>query len=158
MKTKFNNELLGFINQSPTPFHATSQLVEQLKRCEFIALDETQAWSLKEHTGYFVTRNHSSLIAFTTGGGNGVEQGIRMVGAHTDSPCLKLKPQPEIRVASYQQWGVEVYGAALLAPWFDRDLSLAGRVSWLEGNQVRHTLIDFKRAIATIPSFGHSFG
>jgi aspartyl aminopeptidase len=76
-----------------------------------------------------------------------------MVGAHTDSPCLKVKPNPEIRRKGYQQLGVEVYGGALLHPWFDRDLSLAGRVVSrdVKGQLVRH-LLDFKRPVACIPS------
>ena len=78
---------------------------------------------------------------------------MHMVGAHTDSPCLKVKPNPEIQSKGYQQLGVEVYGGALLHPWFDRDLSLAGRVVGrdAEGQLVSH-LIDFKRPVACIPS------
>ena len=76
-----------------------------------------------------------------------------MVGAHTDSPCLKVKPKPEIINNRYLQLGVEVYGGVLLNPWFDRDLSLAGRVSYLnEAGEIQHQLIDLKKAIATIPS------
>ena len=76
-----------------------------------------------------------------------------MVGAHTDSPCLMVKPNPEVVRNGYFQLGVEVYGGALLNPWFDRDLSLAGRVSYQckEGG-LRSALIDFRRPIASIPS------
>jgi len=76
-----------------------------------------------------------------------------MAGAHTDSPCLKVKPNPEIINNHYLQLGVEVYGGVLLNPWFDRDLSLAGRVSYLnEDRQIEHQLIDLEKAIAVIPS------
>ena len=74
-------------------------------------------------------------------------------GAHTDSPCLKVKPQPELYKNGYLQLGVEVYGGALLNPWFDRDLSLAGRVSYLDrGGVLAHGLVDFKEPVAVIPS------
>jgi aspartyl aminopeptidase len=76
-----------------------------------------------------------------------------MMGAHTDSPCLKVKPQPEKFTQGLLQLGVEVYGGALLNPWFDRDLSMAGRVSYLDSKEVlQHALVDFKKAIASIPS------
>ena len=152
-KTVFNQDLLAYLQASPTPFHATSNLAERLLSAGFTELDERQAWSLKPNGKYFVTRQQSAIIAFTTGDGDFARQGFRMVGAHTDSPCLKLKPEPEINSQGYFQLGVEVYGGALLNPWFDRDLSLAGRVTWTDASGKRHnTLIDFKKAIATIPS------
>ena len=97
-----------------------------------------------------MTRNDSSLIAFTLGA---LESGIRLVGAHTDSPCLRVKPQPELNQQGLWQLGVEVYGGVLLAPWFDRDLSLAGRVTFrTTGGSLQSRLINFGRPIATIPS------
>src|SRR5690625_7588537 len=82
-----------------------------------------------------------------------LETEIRMVGAHTDSPCLKVKPQPELTRKRYAQLGVEVYGGVLMAPWFDRDLSLAGRVSYRgEGERIASALIDFAAPIAVVPS------
>jgi aspartyl aminopeptidase len=75
-----------------------------------------------------------------------------MAGAHTDSPCLRLKPRPELRRSGYLQLGVEVYGGALLNPWFDRDLSIAGRVSYATAGGVAHALIDFREPVAVIPS------
>jgi aspartyl aminopeptidase len=102
---------------------------------------------------YFVTRNDSSLIAFTIGSDATPSDGMRMVGAHTDSPCLMVKPAPEVVRKGYFQLGVQVYGGALLNPWFDRDLSLAGRLSYLcpEG-VVRMALVDFRDPVACIPS------
>ena len=99
-----------------------------------------------------MTRNDSSIIVFKLAN-DLAENGIRMVGAHTDSPCLKVKPNPEISSKGYLQLGVEVYGGALLNPWFDRDLSLAGRVSYSDRNDGVHSaLVDFEQAIAVIPS------
>jgi aspartyl aminopeptidase len=82
-----------------------------------------------------------------------LETGMRIVGAHTDSPCLKVKPNPENRLNGYLNLGVEVYGGVLLNPWFDRDLSLAGRVTYQAPDDTLHSVnINFQRAIGTIPS------
>jgi len=152
---EFVNGLLDFIRKSPTPFHAVQTMVEMLEGSGFRRLSEKEAWKVKDgQTGErcFVTRNDSSIIAFSLNQPL-IEHGIRMVGAHTDSPCLKVKPNPEMIKSGYLQLGVEVYGGALLNPWFDRDLSLAGRVSFLDENgEINHTLIDWGRAIAVIPS------
>ena len=103
-------------------------------------------WSLAANSGYYVIRNGSSLVAFRTGTGDPAAQGVRMVGAHTDSPCLKVKPNPVLRRKGYFQLGVEVYGGALLNPWFDRELSLAGRVTLQEASgQVRDVLVNFRQ-------------
>lgn len=152
----FVNGLIDFISNSPTPFHAVSTMVGLLEENGYKRLDEKDQWFLqddnKENGRYFVTRNDSSIIAFQLRKPL-VKNGMRMVGAHTDSPCLKVKPNPEIIKNHYLQLGVEVYGGALLNPWFDRDLSLAGRVSYInEKGDVEHYLIDFEKAIAVIPS------
>jgi len=151
----FVEGLLDFIGRSPTPFHAVRSMVELLEHAGFQRLNESEAWQLAEAqgaAGYYVTRNDSSIIAFRLHQSL-VEHGIHMVGAHTDSPCLKVKPNPDIISNRYLQLGVEVYGGALLNPWFDRDLSLAGRVSFLDDQgRISHRLIDWERAIAVIPS------
>ncbi|MFT5421556.1 MAG: aspartyl aminopeptidase [Candidatus Endobugula sp.] len=152
-QASFNEGLLAFIDASPTPFHATQTMAKQLLQAGFIELLEHEAWSLEAGKGYFITRNRSSIIAFTYAPEAFLEEGIRMVGAHTDSPCLKVKPNPEIHQQGYFQLGVEVYGGALLSPWFDRDLSLAGRVNYSDSQQQLHSaLIDFKDPVAIIPS------
>jgi len=152
-QTNFNQDLLDFLASSPTPFHATAELSRHLEKEGFIRLDEADSWSLERGEKYYLSRNDSSLIAFVYGTGDIAQEGISMVGAHTDSPCLKLKPNAVIHKKGYIQLGVEVYGGALLNPWFDRDLSLAGRISGLnEKGELIHTLVDFKRPIAIIPS------
>lgn len=149
-KEQFNQELIQFLNASPTPYHAVATMEEKLRAACFQPLDESASWSLKEGGKYYVTRNGSSIIAFTVGK---PEAGVRMIGAHTDSPCLKVKPQPELSKHGYFQLGVEVYGGALLNPWFDRDLSIAGRVQYLnDQQQLCHQLINFERPVAIIPS------
>ena len=156
----FVNGLIDFITKSPTPFHAVSTMANILQQHGYKYLDEKEMWSLQgkpanqqdKNARYYVTRNDSSIIAFQLNQPL-IENGMRMIGAHTDSPCLKVKPNPEIINNHYLQLGVEVYGGALLNPWFDRDLSLAGRVSYLsEEGLIEHQLIDMKKAIAVIPS------
>jgi len=119
----------------------------------FKRIYESDNWSDLDKGKYVVTRNDSSLIAFNLSAKNLAETGFRMVGAHTDSPCLKVKPNAEVIKHDYLQLGVEVYGGALLNPWFDRDLSLAGRITYETGNgEIDSKLIDFKLPIAVIPS------
>jgi aspartyl aminopeptidase len=150
---EFNQDLLAFLEASPTPFHAVSEMVRQFSKSGFTHLDEGEEWLLQEGKAYFVVRNGSSVVAFTAVHQSLINNGFRMVGAHTDSPCLKVKPHPEINSNGYFQLGVEVYGGALLNPWFDRDLSLAGRVVFKDtGGKVNSTLINYQRAIASIPS------
>ncbi|CAM3580522.1 M18 family aminopeptidase [Parendozoicomonas haliclonae] len=151
--TAFNHDLLAYLQASPTPFHATAEMAKRFADAGFIALDERSSWELEPNQKYYVTRHDSAIIAFTTGNGDLATQGLRMVGAHTDSPALKVKPNAELTGQNYFQLGVEVYGGALLNPWFDRDLSMAGRVTWQDkdGN-IQNALVDFKKAIAMIPS------
>ena len=144
--------LLDFLKRSPSPFHATQSMAEALQAAGYQALDERETWQLQPQGRYYVTRNDSSIIAIKLGQHDPVQHGIRMVGAHTGSPCLKGKPQPELARHGYWQLGVEVYGGVLLSPWFDRDLSLAGRVTFKHNEQLQSRLIDFKHAIASIPS------
>jgi len=119
----------------------------------FNYLDPTAAWSVGNSNKTLVTRNGSSLIAFRVGNTPLADTGIRIIGAHTDSPCLRIKPMPDIRRSGMRQLGVEVYGGVLLAPWFDRDLSIAGRVTCTDAQGHRLSLlIDFERPIVTIPS------
>ena len=152
-KEKFNLALTQFLDTSPTPFHAVSSMVSMLKNEGFTELSEDDEWALEVGSRHFVTRNGSSMIAFIIGQASLLDTGIKMVGAHTDSPCLMVKPQPEITKQGYLQLGVEVYGGALLNPWFDRDLSIAGRIVYQDAaGSLKQTLVDFKRAVATIPS------
>jgi aspartyl aminopeptidase len=152
--SEFNAGLLDFLARSPTPFHATANLAALLAAAGFEALAETADWALKPGGRYFSIRNDSSLIAFVLGTEALTRHGIRMLGAHTDSPCLMVRPHPEKNRRGYFQLGVEVYGGALLNPWFDRDLSLAGRVVVRDGasGRLRSCLVDFRRPLAVIPS------
>jgi aspartyl aminopeptidase len=147
--SNFNQSLLNFLQASPTPFHATDSMAQILLSSGYTELFEDQAWQLNEQAGYFIRRNDSSIIAIWIADKS---QALRLVGAHTDSPCLKVKPNANISGKGYYQVGVEVYGGALLAPWFDRDLSLAGRVHARIDGKIQSVMVNFERAIATVPS------
>lgn len=154
-KDSFNAGLLDFIASSPTPFHAVERMAGLLAASGFEALDEGRAWELRCGGRYYVTRNASSIIAFNLADSDVdlVSRGVRLAGAHTDSPCLRIKPQPDMRKNNYVQLGVEVYGGALLNPWFDRDLSFAGRVDFIDDAQTLGScLVDIRKAVAVIPS------
>ncbi|WP_415892025.1 M18 family aminopeptidase [Neptuniibacter sp. PT8_73] len=147
-------DLQLFLEASPTPYHAVKEMSQRLVENGFMELREEDSWQLQAGGKYFVTRNGSSIIAWSLPRHTDLaESGMRMVGAHTDSPCLKVKPVPELNRHGYQQLGVEVYGGVLLNPWFDRDLSMAGRVSYksLKGERCK-ALVNFKDPIALIPS------
>ncbi|CAK8724106.1 M18 family aminopeptidase [Candidatus Electrothrix aarhusensis] len=152
---KYTLELANFIASSPTAFHAVVSAVGLLKKNGFQQLDEKEVWQKLPPGKYFVLRNDSSLIGFIWQEG---ATSLKMIGAHTDSPCLKVKPKPVLKNWNCFQLGVEIYGGALLRPWLDRELSLAGRVFWYDtenetgSTKLRSSLIDFKRPIAIIPN------
>ena len=149
-KKDFNEGLLGFLDASPTPFHATLNMSMMFENAGFSKLEEESKWELKEGSKYYVTRNDSSVIAFTYPKSS---KNYTMIGAHTDSPNLKLKPNPVIKEHGVVKFGVESYGGLLLNPWFDRDLSLAGRISYLNSEgKIKEALIDAKKSLAIIPS------
>lgn len=151
--SRFNQGLLDFLQASPTAFHAVASLQNMLDEAGFEQLSEADSWTLKPNGRYYVTRNDSALIAFRAAKKSLLDDGVRIAGAHTDSPCLKVKPNPEIRNQGYLQLGVEVYGGALYTPWFDRDLSIAGRVNYRDRKgELRSALLNVEEAIAVIPS------
>lgn len=152
MRDTLNQGLIDFLKASPTPFHATASLAKRLDAAGYQRLNERDQWHTVPGGRYYLTRNDSSLIAIRLGKEPPVNAGLRLVGAHTDSPCLRVKPQPELQRQGFLQLGVEVYGGALLAPWFDRDLSLAGRVTFRQDGQVASQLVDFRLPIAVIPN------
>ena len=151
--TPYLESLFRFIDQSPTAFHAVSNATATLDAHGFRRLLEAADWGRLAPGKYYVSRNDSSLIAFILQRDPASPLHLRMAGAHTDSPGLRLKPNPVQIRQGWLQLGAEVYGGALLAPWFDRDLSLAGRVTWQrENGPLRCSLIDFARPLAIIPS------
>jgi aspartyl aminopeptidase len=120
-------DLLAFLGDSPTPFHAVASATTRLAAAGFRPIAEADDWSSLTPGGYAFVHGGSSVLAFVVPEGKRIA-GFRIVGAHIDSPNLRLKPIPEYKKEGYAQLGVEVYGGVLLNSWLDRDLSLAGRV------------------------------
>lgn len=146
--------LLEFIDQSPTPFHAVAEIVKTLEKHDFTRLNETEPWDLSPGEKYYVSRNDTALVAFVLGSKSPESAGFKIIGAHTDSPNLRLKPNPVYDKNGYIQLGVEVYGGVLLSTWTDRDLSLAGRVI-LRSQKSR--LIKIDRPLLRIPQLAIHF-
>jgi aspartyl aminopeptidase len=119
--------MLTFIDASPSPFHACATAAARLGSAGFTVLDEADEWPTAPG-GHYVRRG-GSLVAWRTGPHHTATSGFRMVGAHTDSPNLRVKPHPDAGRAGCRQLAVEVYGGALLNSWLDRDLGLSGRVA-----------------------------
>ncbi|MCX8049861.1 MAG: M18 family aminopeptidase [Methylohalobius sp.] len=144
-------DLLRFIDASPSPWHAVARMIEWLEEEGFCGLDERESWRLEACGRYYVLRDDSSLIAFVLGTDPLPEAGFRLVGAHTDSPGLRLKPNPAHAAEPMLRLGVEIYGSPILATWTDRDLSLAGRVA-LRGETPTVCLVDFEEALVRLPN------
>lgn len=125
-KKAFANDLIQFVDNSPTAFHAVAEMAKRLEKAGFQRLDETKAWKLKKGEGYYTTRNDSAIIAFIMGDPGA---GYRIVGSHSDSPTFKIKPNPEMKAENhYVRLNTEKYGGAILSTWLDRPLSVAGRI------------------------------
>ena len=145
----FIDRLTKFLDRSPTPWHAVANIAEHLERSGFIRLDERAAWSLEASAAYFVVRSDGALVAWR----QPVDvAGWTIFGAHTDSPNLRVRPDPVVKKHGYFQLGLEVYGGVLLSTWFDRDLSLAGRVAIANEGAVLTELVDFERPVGMIPN------
>ncbi len=145
-------DLLDFVDRSPTPYHAVAECVRRLEAAGFRRLDPTASWSLGAGDRRYAVREEGSLIAFEVGQVPPSEAGFRWIGAHTDSPNLRLKPCPDDTACGYRRLGVETYGGVLLHTWFDRDLSLAGRVALRGSGPPRIALVDFERPLLRVPN------
>ena len=147
------DDLLDFIRRSPTPWHAVDNARSLLAEAGFAHLRETDRWPSKGCKAGFVTRDDGSLIAFRAGRRPLLDGGIRLAGVHTDSPGLRIRPRPTRQSQGYGQFNIETYGGVLLRPWYDRDLSIAGRVTGADADgQLVSSLVDFRDPVAFIPS------
>lgn len=145
-------ELIDFIDASPSPWHAVASAEERLLAHGFTRLEEGERWQLAAGGRYYVVRGGASMIAFVPGSLPLAETGFRIVGAHTDSPGLRLKPKAALTGDGLARLGVEVYGGPILATFTDRDLSLAGRVVLRRGTNQETRLLSFDRALLRLPN------
>ncbi|GKU31590.1 M18 family aminopeptidase [Clostridium folliculivorans] len=155
MEIQLAKELIDFLYESPTAFHAVENVKKELTKNGFKELKEEDSWKLKKEGKYFVTKNDSALIAFKVGTGRIEEHGFKIIGAHTDSPTFRIKPNPEITAENkYIKLNTEVYGGPILNTWFDRPLSLAGRVTLKGKNPLfpETRLVNINRPILVIPN------
>jgi len=152
---KTAQQLLDYIDRSPSPWHAVENTVTMLQQHGFKALPENEQWRLTAGKRYYTVRDQSSIIAFVAGTQPPGDGGYRIIGAHTDSPGLRIKPNPVQKKGEWLRLGVEVYGSPLLATFADRDLSLAGRVSVKSGDGPRafeSRLLRFDESLVRLPN------
>jgi aspartyl aminopeptidase len=145
-------DLIAFIDASPSPWHAAASAEQHLQAAGFSRLEEGARWSLVPGGRHYVLRGGASLIAFTLGSRPLAEAGFRIVGAHTDSPGLRLKPRPALGDNGLARLAVEVYGGPILATFADRDLSLAGRVMLRGAAGPQARLLRFDRPLLRLPN------
>jgi aspartyl aminopeptidase len=152
---EFAKELIDFIYDSPTAFHAVDSAKAMLEKSGFIELKEEDSWSLEKGGKYYVTKNDSALTAFVVGKGSIQEHGFKIIGAHTDSPCFRIKPAAEMTEENhYIKLNTETYSGPILSTWMDRPLSVAGRVTLKSTDLLNPItkLVNIKKPILIIPN------
>ncbi|WP_163191896.1 M18 family aminopeptidase [Clostridium thermarum] len=156
---KYAEELLAFINESPTAYHAVLTTEGILKNKGYEELKAEDKWSIMAGGKYYTKINDSAIFAFNVGHGNIEEHGFKIIGAHTDSPGFKIKPNPEICAeGKYISLNTEVYGGPIMNTWLDRPLSVAGRVAVRTNGLLPKTLfVNIKRPIMVIPNLAIHF-
>lgn len=145
--------LLDFIDNSPSPWHAVASIEAAIKVFQFVRLDETAKWQLQAGGRYYVVRDDSSIVLFVVGRKALAESGFKIVGAHTDSPGFRIRPNAATVNDGLARLGVEIYGGPILATFADRDLSLAGRISFLgDGKKLMHKPVRFDQPLLRLPN------
>ena len=152
---QFAKNLVDFIYESPTAFHAIETSEELLKVNGFKKLEATEKWNIEKGGKYYTTKNSSAIVAFTVNTDDLTKDGFRMIGSHSDSPSFRVKPNPEMEVEkTYLKLNTECYGGPILNTWLDRPLAIAGRVI-LKGDNILkpvETLVNINRAVCIIPN------
>lgn len=151
----YAGKMLEFIKKSPSCFHAVENIKEILLASGFTEINEGDRWELKPQGKYFVSRNGSALIAFIMPA-TAIPAAFYITAAHSDSPCFKVKENPEMKSAGLVRLNVEKYGGMLIRPWFDRPLSIAGRVVYRESStdaiKIGQKLVSIDRNLLMIPN------
>lgn len=142
-------DLLAFIDEAPTPYHAVAAAAARLSAAGFAELDERERWGIEAGGRYFIIKGGGTLVAFVAGDRPPAESGFLLIGAHTDSPNLRVKPLADLVASGTRQLSVEVYGGVLWSTWLDRDLALGGRVSLRDGSS---RLLRVTRPVCRIPN------
>ncbi|GKX67850.1 M18 family aminopeptidase [Inconstantimicrobium mannanitabidum] len=155
MEKKLALELIDFIYDSPTAFHAVKSVKSLIEKEGFRELKSDERWNLEQEGKYYVTTNDSAIVAFVVGKELPQQAGFKLIGAHTDAPTFRIKPKPEmVAEGKYLKLNTEVYPSPILTTWFDRPLSIAGRVT-LRSDDIlnpRTELLNVKRPIMIIPN------
>ncbi|MFH4977073.1 hypothetical protein AB6A40_003782 [Gnathostoma spinigerum] len=151
-------EFVAFLNKAVTPFHATSECVQQLQAAGFEELKEDECWKIEPLKKYYITKNRSAVCAFAIGGQYKPGHGFSIAAAHTDSPSLRVKPVSKQTRGSFLQVGVSTYGGGIWRTWFDRDLSLAGRIVCRDGDFMIQKLVNISKPVLFIPNLAVHFG
>ena len=147
-----SKELMDFIKESPTAFHVVKNFSTMLEKAGFIKLNERNKWKIEQGGKYYVTRNDSSIIAFQVPD-NMDFYNFQIAAAHSDSPAFKIKENPEMSVnGAYVKLNVERYGGMILSTWFDRPLSVAGRMIVRKNGKILEKLVNIDRDLVMIPS------
>ncbi|WP_294405726.1 M18 family aminopeptidase [uncultured Clostridium sp.] len=148
-------QLLDFINKSKTAFQGAYEVKNILDQNGFTEIKESDCWNLSNGDKHYIMKNDSAVIAFEVGSGEIEEDGFRLIGAHTDSPGFRIKPSAEIKVENnYVKLNTEVYGGPILSTWFDRPLSIAGRVTLKSDNVFKPEtrIVDVNKPVLIIPN------
>ena len=140
------DDLRSYLDASPSPFHAVRTSTDRLAAAGFVEIADDGDWSQPPVDGYVV--RDGGLIAWRIPERASADSPFRLAGAHTDSPCLRVKPRPDSDLVGWKQLNVEVYGGILNNSWLDRDLGIAGRLTMIDGSFV---LVDVRRPIARVP-------
>lgn len=152
--TSAAKRLIDFVNKSPSPYHVVKQCRDKLLASGFRELNEKHDWKkeeIRKEGRYFVIRNYSTIFAFVVGGKFVPGNGFSIIGAHTDSPCLKVKPGSKREGSGCLSVGVECYGGGIWASWFDRDLKIAGRALVKTPEGLSHHLVHIDQPILCVP-------
>ncbi|MFR1199470.1 MAG: aminopeptidase, partial [Clostridium sp.] len=155
MERKQAKDLLDFIYDSPTAFHAVETVKKILDENGFKEIKESDKWDLKSRDKYYVIKNDSSIMAFVVGDENIEETGLRLIGAHTDAPGFRVKPNPQmISEGKYVKLNTEMYGGPIISTWYDRPLALAGKVAIKGVSPLKPEtrLVNINKSIMIIPN------